>query len=329
MFSLSLLISAIDIKTANKDKQKNNYYRINYILPVIGILLTLNTKIIYLDIINTPILIFFMLLIALYSLLQMAESNSIKIYYLFTFIGMIFTSINSLDDFFNVKNFFYFSLIGNIFIIISIIKLLLEFKKQSNIEHKNNCEIVSDLKEDFEYSVKKAAAERTFYMERQKESIRQKSRTDNLTKINNRTGLMYEFDSMLIKDEPFSILILDIDFFKTINDTLGHIVGDKCIKELALIAKTSIRSTDIIGRYGGDEFVIILPHTDSKTALKVGENLRSRVAKTKDPHYTVSIGVGCYPEDGQTFESLLNFADESLYLSKKKGKNAVSYKRNE
>lgn len=122
--------------------------------------------------------------------------------------------------------------------------------------------------------------------------------------------------------------MFDIDKFKGINDTYGHIIGDKCLKSLALTASTSVRKTDIVGRYGGDEFIIILPQSGPADALKIGEQFRKNIEKSKNPHFTVSIGVATYPWDGDDMTALIESADKGLYHSKENGRNQISYTGN-
>jgi diguanylate cyclase (GGDEF)-like protein len=119
--------------------------------------------------------------------------------------------------------------------------------------------------------------------------------------------------------------MFDIDNFKKINDTHGHITGDKCIKNLMNICRNSFRGDDVIGRFGGDEFVILLPGTSPVKAYLVAERFRKNVEQTKDPHYTVSIGVASYPLDGKNSKGLISSADKALYISKEKGRNMVSH----
>ncbi len=120
--------------------------------------------------------------------------------------------------------------------------------------------------------------------------------------------------------------MFDIDSFKSINDNLGHIAGDKCLKHMAFLARQSIRDDDQLGRYGGDEFIIVLPTANLKTAAIVAERFRKNVEQTDDPHFTVSVGISAYPENGSTVKELIAQADAGLYLSKQNGKNRCSYK---
>ena len=126
-----------------------------------------------------------------------------------------------------------------------------------------------------------------------------------------------------------SLLILDIDFFKKVNDTYGHRAGDKALKSVADIIRSSIRSSDIAARYGGEEFAIISPETEIEQALILAERLRSTIQATEIPlsetqrtRLTVSIGAGSCPGD-TTMEALLEATDRALYQAKMQGRNRV------
>jgi diguanylate cyclase (GGDEF)-like protein len=127
------------------------------------------------------------------------------------------------------------------------------------------------------------------------------------------------------KEYVFSLLMFDIDNFKTINDSLGHITGDLCLKTLANIASNNIREVDYLGRYGGDEFIIVLPSLTENEAKFVAERFKKKVSETSNPKFTVSIGVATYPYDGQTVKDLITSADKGLYKSKSTGKNTISH----
>ena len=118
---------------------------------------------------------------------------------------------------------------------------------------------------------------------------------------------------------PFSLLMLDIDNFKNYNDTQGHPAGDELLKNAAKVFKDSVRAMDIVCRYGGEEFVVILPQTDKKSAQFISERLRVQVSLYIPT--TVSIGISTYPEDAQDAQQLVQKADGALYQAKKSGKN--------
>lgn len=182
---------------------------------------------------------------------------------------------------------------------------------------------ISAVNRSLDFEVKKRILE----LERINENLVSISKIDALSKIYNKAAVV---DAILeiIQTKPkneFSILMFDIDNFKFINDTMGHITGDKCIKMLSAAAKSNLRDFDIIGRYGGDEFIIALPGTNTMQAIQIAERLRKKIETTDAPHYTISIGIATYPYDGITVKELIKVADEGLYKSKSKGRNAVSH----
>ena len=160
---------------------------------------------------------------------------------------------------------------------------------------------------------------------------------DPLTKLFNRRFIV-SFAENEVKEairykKDLSIIILDIDNFKSVNDTYGHPVGDEVIKKVANVLKTTIRETDKAGRYGGEEFIVILPNTPSKEALGVAERIRKSIEKEVVPvnhngnhidlKITVSVGVSSLGIHGNTFYDLLQAADLALYEAKRNGKNQV------
>jgi diguanylate cyclase (GGDEF)-like protein len=125
-------------------------------------------------------------------------------------------------------------------------------------------------------------------------------------------------------------MMIDLDHFKKINDTYGHLVGDQVLKEFAQRCKTSVREVDLVGRYGGEELVILLPETDRKTAMRVAERLRASVAATPikisetEIAVTVSIGVAEKDENTLQLDTLIARADQAMYIAKHKGRNCVA-----
>lgn len=129
---------------------------------------------------------------------------------------------------------------------------------------------------------------------------------------------------------PLSLIMVDIDWFKKINDSYGHEVGNIVLKELSDVIKSCIRDVDIFCRYGGEEFVVILPQTAQLEASRIGERIRERVEKmvveagtSGRLKITVSVGVTSYPENGKSHEDLVSVADQALYRAKGSGKNLV------
>jgi len=180
---------------------------------------------------------------------------------------------------------------------------------------------------NMEHSLNKEVKKRVFEIERSNEKLLEISKTDMLTKAFNKITILNIIERLLNnkKIDVFSILMFDIDNFKVINDSLGHVTGDVCLKTLANIASGNIREVDYLGRYGGDEFIIVLPTLGFNEAKFVAERFKQRVNETSNPHFTVSIGISTYPNDGQTVNELISVADKGLYKSKSKGKNSISH----
>ncbi|NOZ63747.1 MAG: sensor domain-containing diguanylate cyclase [Caldiserica bacterium] len=159
--------------------------------------------------------------------------------------------------------------------------------------------------------------------------------TDGLTQVFNRRHfqekLQAEIQKAKEKHQPLSLIIGDIDNFKYYNDSQGHLAGDEVLKTIANILKKNTKGQDIVARFGGEEFVLILPRTDKKNAMKLAEDLREKVAEHVFPaeesmpqkDVTITFGVATYPEDGDTPEKILSIADQRLYKGKEQGKNQV------
>jgi diguanylate cyclase (GGDEF)-like protein len=133
-----------------------------------------------------------------------------------------------------------------------------------------------------------------------------------------------------ISETPFSIAMIDVDNFKKINDSFGHIVGDCVLKEIAKIIKRSLRKSVFVFRYGGEEFLVLLPSTDSKHAYRIMERTRKNIEKAeikcdeKSIKITISIGlITVYPAETLNIKQIIQKADQNLYTAKRKGKNLV------
>ncbi len=159
--------------------------------------------------------------------------------------------------------------------------------------------------------------------------------TDELTGINN-----YRYFAEKLKEEqrrasrynlPFSLIMLDIDWFKKFNDTYGHEVGNLVLKGITAVIKKCIRDVDIFCRYGGEEFVVILPQTPRVEVARIGERIRQQIEASTFGggdnipllRVTVSVGVTSYPENGKPQDEILSVADQALYRAKGAGKNLV------
>lgn len=151
--------------------------------------------------------------------------------------------------------------------------------------------------------------------------------TDALTGIANRRRILDQLDRAILSSaeggHPLSVAIFDIDHFKQINDRFGHQVGDAVIRRVALTAQGLVRASDSIGRFGGEEFVIVLPDAAAQTALMIAERVRTAIAgDTADPAATISIGVAQL-RGGDTVETVLKRADDALYVAKREGRNTL------
>jgi diguanylate cyclase (GGDEF)-like protein len=127
---------------------------------------------------------------------------------------------------------------------------------------------------------------------------------------------------------PLSVLLIDVDHFKQINDTHGHLVGDSILKEVATKMRSRLRSSDFMARFGGDEFIVLLPATPALEAAEAAEQLRDIIVKaplSEDRlQVSLSIGIACHPTHGTTPRELVAAADRALYRSKAAGRNRVT-----
>lgn len=155
--------------------------------------------------------------------------------------------------------------------------------------------------------------------------------TDDLTRLFLRRHVLERFHEEFIRSVKnklkLSFIMIDIDDFKNYNDKFGHLVGDVILNQVAEILKQNIREIDLAGRYGGEEFVLILPETDKQGGILVAERIRQDVQRRRFKAYdealslTISLGVATYPEDAARPQELIDCADQSLYKAKRKGKN--------
>ncbi|MBZ0220927.1 MAG: diguanylate cyclase [Candidatus Methylomirabilis sp.] len=168
---------------------------------------------------------------------------------------------------------------------------------------------------------------------KEKDVLKEMAVRDHLTNLYNHnffySRLEEEFERAVRYETPLSLIMVDIDNFKSINDTYGHRVGDMVLKEIAALIKKGVRKTDVVARYGGEEFSVILPHTLLKGAVDEAERLREMIeahayAGLVNQRITVSIGVASYPQKGaMNSGDLVNHADDALYKAKWSGKNCV------
>ena len=157
---------------------------------------------------------------------------------------------------------------------------------------------------------------------------------DALTFLPNRRMIVRELQNEVLRAEryatPFSISVVDVDLFKKINDVYGHLVGDEVLRHISYQLRDNIRHPDLVGRYGGEEFLILLPNTAAEEAAEQAGRLCKCVRDSQVPvsgqmiQITVSIGVAQYQPGADTWDSLLNRADSAMYEAKKKGRDCWS-----
>ncbi|MFY9089849.1 diguanylate cyclase [Arcobacter aquimarinus] len=185
----------------------------------------------------------------------------------------------------------------------------------------------------YQNSLEEQVKERTKELIDKNQELLKLSITDKLTEIYNRAKLdktlQEEFNRSKRYKTEFSVILIDIDFFKKVNDTFGHQIGDDVLKESAQVLKDSIRLTDVLGRWGGEEFLIISPQTNLEGAVKIAEHINNAIKlykfKTYPNKVTMSIGVASYFEDMSKIEEILLNADKSLYKAKENGRDRVVY----
>jgi len=165
--------------------------------------------------------------------------------------------------------------------------------------------------------------------------IQKQALTDALTNLPNHRALVDQLEQDLEHarryERPFSLLFFDADRFKQINDTYGHAAGDSTLQEIGIRTRRNLRGGDTLGRFGGEEFVVLLPETDCQQAMLIAERIRSEVAASpisspgleEGISITLSIGISSYPDDGTSERELLSQADEAMYLAKRLGRNQV------
>jgi diguanylate cyclase (GGDEF)-like protein len=164
-----------------------------------------------------------------------------------------------------------------------------------------------------------------------REELERLSRTDGLTELPNRRHLMETIEREILRAKrnrrPFTLLMIDVDHFKQFNDAFGHLAGDEVLKRLAGVLSGAIRTADYAGRFGGEEFTVLLPETPLDGALEVAERIRQRMAEQtfgeEQPSVTLSIGMGECPTDGDSVDTIIECADAALYYAKETGRNRV------
>jgi len=159
------------------------------------------------------------------------------------------------------------------------------------------------------------------------QAIQQLAYFDSLTNLPNRTSLNKDIQQFILEDKPFAVLFIDLDQFKTVNDTLGHQVGDELIKSVSNRLRSALMENDHIYRFGGDEFIVILRNIESREQLQSRAQQLLHVTTAPlilndQPYYTtISIGISLFQEHATSFDALIRYADLAMYKAKEQGKN--------
>lgn len=231
--------------------------------------------------------------------------------------GVMLLAIDANDYVANERTLFYTSLATSLLAIIvavtivyAIYRINLRRAREENIR------------------LEQMVAERT-------DELRRVSQTDNLTGLANRCYLEerldIEFKRALRYKSPLTLAVVDLDFFKEVNDTYGHLAGDAVLREVAARLRTELRETDFVGRFGGEEFVVILTNTNLHGSLKLAEILRRFVAENpvhfegQGLQVTASIGVAQMNDSHRCYKAIFDDADKALYYAKDSGRNRVAY----
>lgn len=174
------------------------------------------------------------------------------------------------------------------------------------------------------------------FLTQKRVELEHQASTDSLTNICNRRHFYHlsksVFESSQKNGDPFSLLLLDIDYFKKVNDTYGHDVGDEVLKEICQNIKQVIPEDDIFARHGGEEFSILLKGTDVEAGIEIADQIRKSVenlevvCKSATIQVTISIGVVQFSKAFETFDELIIYADKALYTAKEKGRNCIHFK---
>ena len=282
---------------------------------------------------SSRIFIFFMALPIYWNLLY--SSSAIESTILFIFLPIVTIILRPLREvvFFAILfggSFLYISLLGigaadftaiELFKLISMQALISFFVIIYVQTNKNYQDVISKQSEALQDANTKLAE---LYKERETEAY-----TDALTGLTNRLAMMHRLEYLYARykrqKEIFSFVLFDVDYFKKVNDTYGHQMGDEVLKEVAQITLKSVREVDTAARYGGEEFVLLLPQTNALSAVDIAGRIRKSMQETiklDDKSVTASFGV-IEIKEGMSIAELINLADQALYKAKAAGRNQV------
>ncbi|MCU9614366.1 sensor domain-containing diguanylate cyclase [Caldibacillus lycopersici] len=170
---------------------------------------------------------------------------------------------------------------------------------------------------------------------KQNQRLSEYSYIDTLTKLPNRRSILERLDQVIKiserKKKCFGLMFIDLDGFKQINDRYGHDKGDLFLKEISKYLKLCVREQDVVGRLGGDEFIIILPDADRSECIRIANKIKDNIPlfiADSITQVTVSIGISLYPQNGKDRDLLINCADQAMYIAKRKGKNNFCFFEN-
>jgi two-component system, cell cycle response regulator len=182
-------------------------------------------------------------------------------------------------------------------------------------------------------NLEKLVAQRTTELKFANEKLSELAMTDPLTKIWNRRAFFARLNEEIERSKRYRhtivVAMIDVDHFKHFNDMEGHPCGDEALRKVAQVLLSNLRKTDALGRYGGEEFIVLMPETGAQAGQDICERLRTSVEQetfqgTKAPAYlTVSIGFACFPDQASTGDDLIKGADQALYQAKQIGRNRV------
>lgn len=169
---------------------------------------------------------------------------------------------------------------------------------------------------------------------RRREEIRLLSVTDEVTGLFNQRKLVEDLELYISRYQHdgigFSLLFVDIDYFKNVNDQFGHVIGSQLLIDMAKVVKAQLRSSDLVYRYGGDEFIVLLPKSNveesKRVALRISEAVKTaefNINNEKTYQLSLSVGIAEFPTDATSAKEIINFADKMMYLSKKSGRGKV------
>ncbi len=206
--------------------------------------------------------------------------------------------------------------------------------KYSYFVAKNNSDfLIHDILSDYLSNVLKTSLS-ILAESKRRDEIRNLSLTDEVTGLYNQRKLVEDLAFYIsrypLDKQVFSLLFIDIDYFKNVNDQFGHVVGSQLLIDIAVILKTQLRSNDLVYRYGGDEFIILLPHANlaesKKIALRISDSIKDAEFSIGINHkykLSLSIGIAEFPNDADSAKSIIEFADKMMYMSKKSGRGKV------